>query len=241
MSIHKLGSSFILISIFFLHLLEAGDAENALKQARRYFGNESALESVKSIHFSGYVIAEDSREKAELNFVLQKPYLSWMQIKRGNVEEVVVANKIEGFVVRKHLESGKSRVEVLPAKAAARLNNMAWFRLHFFDLPQKRFGKAKSEGLVDMEGRLCNKVKVNFPGEAWAAFYFDKDTGRHLVTHSDNGLRLVKTGEIIVNGIRFPQKVTVFEQGREVRRMIFEKIAVNQAVDSRIFEFPSDS
>ena len=227
--------------VFFGQLLQAGDVESAFKAARRAMGSEDALRKVNSVHFYGSVVAEDSGSRAKLRIVFAKPHLSWMEIKTDEMVEVVVANKIEGFVSRKHKNSGKSKVDILPAKATSRINNMAWQGLHFFASPKARFGKATNDGFVKVDDRMCQKVTIRYPGGLWTSLYFDKNTGKHFITQADNGLRYVKSGEIVVDGIRFPKEITVFERGREARRMIFEKISVNRPVDSSIFEFPTES
>ena len=222
-------------------MLQAGDVESAFKAARRAVGSEEALRKVESVHFYGKVVAEDSGSTAKLRIVFSKPYMSWMEITTDDVVEVVVANKIEGFVSRTEIASGKSRVNVLPAKATSRINNMAWQGLHFFASPKARFGRASNDGFVEVDGRPCQKVTIRYPGGLWTSLYFDKKSGKHFITQADNGLRYVKSGEMVVDGIRFPKAVTVFERGREARRMIFEKISVNRPVDSSIFEFPTES
>ncbi|MGB0369845.1 MAG: hypothetical protein ACPGN3_00745 [Opitutales bacterium] len=217
------------------------DAESAFNAARRSMGPESALNRVKSLHFEGYVVAEDSGSRAKLEIVFAKPHLSWMKVSRENIVENMVANKFEGFMRKHDLSNGDTKTSVLPARVASRMNNLAWMNLHFFAHPQKRFGKAKSQGFVKVDGRLCHKVRLQFPSDLWTDLYFDKESGSPLASQDDNGLRRVLSGQIVSGGIRFPKEITIFEPGKETRRLVFEKIAVNQAVDPRIFEFPTDS
>ena len=71
---------------------------------------------MNSVHFYGTVVAEDSGSRAKLQIVFAKPHLSWMEIKTDDLVEVVVANKIEGFVSRTQRDSGKSKVDILRLK-----------------------------------------------------------------------------------------------------------------------------
>lgn len=222
-------------------MLPAMDAEAAFKAARRAIGSESALNRVSNIHFDGYVMAEDSGRRARLKVIFKKPHLSWMQISSENFVEEIVANRFEGFFRRTDRETGEAKTQVIPARAVSRMHNLAWLHLHFYSSPGKRLGKAVSKGFAEMHGRLCHKVRIQFPANLWSDLYFEKESGVHFAMQDDNGLLRVLSGRIETSGIRFPEKITVFEEGRETRHMVFEKITVNQPVNARIFEFPTDS
>lgn len=234
--------AFFLLFFFTLSLIAQSqhpmDAQETIQRARRHLGTETALQRVQSLRFTGHVETEFHGVHATIEIVFLKPSSSWLRIETEDTIEITANDRFEGFVHTTDRRTGQVKVKVLPGPVVARLAHSAWERLHFFDAPHSRFGRAEYHGLVRFGTRMCDKVVFRYPGEIWSARYFDKDSGRLVMTTTDTGMQYIQGDEIDVGGIRFPAKLKVSDGNSERRLIRFHQIVVNCEVDPAIFSFP---
>ena len=72
--------------------------------------------------------------------------------------------------------------------------------------------------------------------------YFDRDSGRLLLTDTEGGVRIKELNDIVVDGIRFPSKMITKSQLKngEARTVtvVFDKITVNETFADSLFAVP---
>ena len=67
--------------------------------------------------------------------------------------------------------------------------------------------------------------------------YFDIETGRLVVTETEQGGQIREEGEIVEADIRFPESV-VTSVGDESSEIQFDRVEVNKEYDEELFDVP---
>ena len=72
--------------------------------------------------------------------------------------------------------------------------------------------------------------------------YFDPETGRLMVSETDEGMRIREEGEIIVGGIHFAKEIHSSKMNKgaaaEEAKIEFEKITINESFSPSLFTVP---
>jgi len=126
------------------------------------------------------------------------------------------------------------------------LRAMAWENLNFYKGIEQEGGTAAVVGDATIDGRAAVKIAIAHDANIVFYHYFDSATGKLLMTDSKNQTTK-EEGEIVANGVRFPQKETqvmksVDAKGLPVERTLiitFDKITVNETFPESYFEVPS--
>jgi hypothetical protein len=69
--------------------------------------------------------------------------------------------------------------------------------------------------------------------------YFDRTTGHILKTVVEGGGEIREEGELVVEGVRFPQKVINTAPNGRSTTISFDKITVNDAFPAESFAVPA--
>ena len=252
----KARFSVLLAAVFALVLspLRAADSvDQILARARAYLGTESALNSVRSIHFSGALEATasvpsatdknkmvDQLVKLPTEIIFQKDYQQRISVMAPKVVETTALDGYDGW--RKSANPANPaqwQVTLLDAGQVKRLRANTWENLNFFVGIEKKGGSVKLAGDVTVDGVAC--VKLSFIHAENIIFhrYFDKATGRLVKTETESGGEIREEGEMIVNGVRFPRKV--INKGTDGKTTIisFDKVTVNEAIPAAEFAVPA--
>jgi hypothetical protein len=82
---------------------------------------------------------------------------------------------------------------------------------------------------------------VHEPGLVYIR-YFDADTGRLILSETDQGSRIREDGEIRADGVRFPQRIVITntEPSGEQRKVTINitKVTVNEKFPEDYFSVP---
>ena len=231
----------------------ATPADPIIAKARAFLGTEAALNAVRSVHFIGtmenqLMTPEGPKPvKTSLEIIFQKPYQQRITLTSPTLIETTALDDYEGW--QRQLDPTKPkqwRLTVLAPAVVKNLRANTWENLCFYRGIEDRGGRADFVGPASVDGVATNKVA--FIHERGIVFYrhFDQTTGRLVLTETDQGGRIKEDGEIIVNGVRFPQKVTTIVKGRNAQgQMIegtnvitFDKITLNETFPESMFETP---
>ncbi len=241
-----------LFSILFLSVtavLGAQSAEQLIQKARARLGTEAALNGVNGLLFEGtvkqYVYENEGAQAVQsdgsIRVVIQKPDQRRIEIKNAQLDDVGVINGYTGWrtVQRKGADAPASpdlvnlnasvilvsRIEVAEA-------------LNFFRATELLDGTVKDLGTKEWKKLPARVLRFDY-GNIYYDRYFDAGSGKLLGTIASYGIEIVEEGETVVNGVRFPQKVAYFNNGRLVREDIYSKIEVNPAVKPEQFQNPT--
>lgn len=241
-----LGS--FLVSIAFATIAFA-DSTAMIAKARAYLGSSEALNSVRSIHYSGKL---DTIEEVggvekpvsyDIDIVFQKPYQQCIVLTKEKLVETTALDDYEAW----HRQQDKSdearwRTLLFPKTKVKQLRASSWENLAFFDGLERVGGTVVDHGDVEIDGKPAYKLSfVHEPGIVYNR-YFDPNSGRLLLTETDQGVRIREEGEIIAGGIRFPKRIiNVTTQGDMKERVVtinVERVTVNETFPEDYFRVP---
>ena len=222
-----------------------------LRKARAYLGADSALNAVKSVHYTGKlktsVISANGEEvtaEADILITFAKPYFQRIEIVAPDKQEITALDDYEAWQRIQNSENqAQWRMTILDAPQVRRLRANTWENLNFFGDITALGGETEDMGLVDMDGKKLHKIAyVHSPAIVFYRF-FDPATGRLVVSQTDAGAEIRETGENRVAGVRFPGKVittsTRPDGAKQVVEVTFETVKVNEPVDRSKFRMPS--
>jgi hypothetical protein len=215
--------------------------------ARSYLGPESTLEGINTIHFIGTLDRvdparpTDPNDHATLDMVFEKPLRQHLEIHGAKGTRTTVLDGYDAWdLVRPAADPTRVRLNFLPPAEIKTLRANTWENLYFFKAPA--WGTEEDKGPATVDGIECERVDfIHDPATTYAR-YFDRDTGR-LVLTVRGGETLRQVGEIVVDGIRFPKSVVSTGKGPTGKEVVstvsFQSITLNEPVSPALFAAPS--
>jgi hypothetical protein len=230
-------------------LAQADDVEDAIEKAREFLGRERDLDGLRSVKFIGR-IEDDAGGSGTIEIVFQKPLFHRISIQVNEMTDIKALDDYEGWNHTKNAE-GQWRFRILDPVEVARMRAIVWENLNFYSGISRLGGQVISRGRETVDG--VDTVKLDFIHRSDIVFtrYFDRKTGRLVMTATDANTQIREEGEIKQNNIRFPKKVittTTFERipeggtepVKETRKttITFDSISVNETFPRSTFEMP---
>jgi len=218
------------------------DVEATIAKARRYVGPESVLEQVRSVHFVG-TLTTDNNQKVSIEIIFQKPYRQRIVTTSAEKSEITALDDYEGWQRIEDLKDrSRWRMKLLTKDQVTRLRANTWENLAFFRGLETRGGRVEALGDVILDGRLVHKLSfIHSTGSVFTR-YFDVESGKLVLTETEQGGRIREEGEILVDGLRFPRKIittSVGDGGRERSvSILFDRVAVNENFAATDFAVP---
>lgn len=212
-------------------------ATAVLMKARKYIGEESALNGVKTLRFKGNLTtAKGETNTIEIN--LRAPYQQLQVLKGTELAQEVGLNDYEAWKKIYRLDA-PDIYNLIPSNTdqLKRVRANTYENLNFFSPQSDLKRKLEFLGQETIDGELVDRVKVIY-GAIYYVRNFKASTGQLLLTEIETGERIKESGEIIVNGIRFPKTLISFLDGAEVHRIEFDSIEVNPKLDDSLFKQP---
>ncbi len=225
-------------------------------KARAYLGSDAALNAVTSVHYTGTLLTAGN-STAVIEIVFQKPYRQRITAtserpvpaaKAGDpatVEKTIEITALDDYDAWRRLQDAKDptrwQLTLLDKDQIKRLRANTWENLAYYSGLEKAGVTAEPKGLATVGSVACEKVAFRHADDIVFLRYFDKATGRLMLTETEQGGSIREEGEIMVNGIRFPKKVvtTTRENGKELSITVtFDKITVNEVFPESLFVIP---
>jgi hypothetical protein len=216
-------------------------------KARAYLGTEAALDAVKSLHFTGTLLVTSTEVNAQtptaMELIFQKPYQQRVQATSAKMIEVTALDGYDGWRrVHDPADPGKWQQSLLGADPIKRLRANTWENLAFFRGIETVGGRLEDQGPVTFEGTACQKIAFIHAPTIIFYRYFDVATGRLVYTETENGSSIRESGEVRVNGIRFPKSMTnttkLPDGQTRTYTVTFDKISVNETFPASTFAVP---
>jgi hypothetical protein len=231
----------------------AQTAEQIIAKARAYLGGDAALDAIHSVHFVGTMEAQEfttdgpKPAKYRIEIIFQKPYEQLITKTSPTIIETTGLDDLEAWQrIQDVTDRRRWRLILLATDLVKKLRANTWENLNFFKGIEQRGGHVEVLGPATVEGVPAIKVAfIHEPGIVFNRF-FDQATGKLLLTETDQGGRIKEEGQIMVGGVRFPQKVTTVSKitdpkGRIVDNPVvvsFDRITINENFPESLFEVP---
>jgi hypothetical protein len=215
--------------------------------ARAYLGPQSTLDGITSIHFVGTLERVDPGQAAAkpapavLDMIFSKPLRQRLVVRGAKISMTTVLDGYDAWDwVQDNADASKYRLTWLGAGDIKTLRANTWENLYYYRSPEG--GSVEDKGPATIDGVACERVDFTHDLGTVYVRYFDRDTGRLVLTvRGPESIR--ESGEIMVDGVRFPKTIvstTKTESGRElVATARFERIAINEPLAEGLFALPS--
>lgn len=229
-------------------LAHAAEEPAIIAKARAHVGQEAVLDAMKSVRFVGTLAMPDpadakKEKRVQLDVVFAKPD---QQLMRMTFPEGIETTGLDGMeawhLVQAADNPTRKRLTLLPPARLRRLRAETWENLFYFRGLDRAGGTVEDNGTFTVDGVVCRKFSfVHSPAIIFRR-YFEAATGRLVITETEDGRLIREEGELVVQGIRFPTKVTTLSKDdkgtvQEVT-LTFDKIVVNEELPARYFSVP---
>lgn len=216
-----------------------------IAKARAYLGPEATLNAVKSVHFIGTLVPAGSQEKetSKVEIIFQAPYQERIEATSPKGVEITALDGYDGW---QHAQAGddrtKQRTTLLGAAQVKRLRANAWQSLAFYRGLEREGGEVIDRGDATMDGIACRKVDFVHAKDIVFTRYFDKATGRLVLTETESGGTIREQGELFAGGIRFPKSITTVSKipggTSQAFTVTFSSVTVNEKIPASQFVAP---
>lgn len=215
----------------------ADDAAAVIARAREFIGGDAALAAVHSIRFVGSLHLPDGRV-GDIEIVVRLPMQQHMTVTIDNVRETTALSGYDGWRRMEHLDTPANwDLQLLEAEQIRQLRANTMETIGFYRGFEKLDGRVEPMGEVEIEGVPCAKLAFIYTPRIQFMRCFDLATGRLVLSQVNTGESVRESGEIVVNGVRFPKElVTTTRAGK--RTINFSRIQVNEEFPDSLFDVP---
>jgi hypothetical protein len=212
-----------------------------LARARATVGTEHALNGLITLQMAGELEPVDPKmPAAKLRIVARKPCSQRMEIKVDDIVETTLMSGGAGYMVRSNLAEHASQMRPL---SKPELDRVAFSTRQFFSFysPDFKNGERVTYGGVETRrGVRCHKLVYAFPAGLTTIRYFAVDTDVLVSTITENGVETVPVGLQRVEGIRFPERLQHYADGKKIHTLVFSTFIVNKPLPEGIFNPPKE-
>jgi hypothetical protein len=230
----------ILIMVLAAPFLQADrPTEEVIAKARQYLGGDTALDAVSSISYEGDFTTGDGAT-GTMKIIFQKPLQQRVEIFRDDMAEVSALNDFDGWrKVYDVNDESRWTMELLDPDRIRELQANTWENLSFFRGIEKRRGWIENKGAAEIDGRKAVQLVFHYPRGVAFTRFFDVEDGRLLATRTQENAEIREHGTIRVNGVVFPEKITMSRDGKVLNEIRFRNIKLNEKFDHSLFDIPS--
>jgi hypothetical protein len=237
---------FLLLPIF--GLAARADEPAIIAKARAYLGPESLLDGITSVHMVGTFSASSDQPGAkappvtQVDIIFQKPWQHRMMETTGKVVRTVALDGFDAWQwIQDPGDPSSPRLTLYPVNVIWALRSDVWENLGYYRGLEDLGGTVEDKGPATIDGVACEKVVFTHAHGTTYARYFDVSTGRLVYTETGTGLQIREEGSMVVDSIRFPERVvTSHKTGKVVQTttLIFTSIEVNRTFPESDFATP---
>ena len=214
--------------------------EEVIAKAREYLGGDEKLESISTIQYKGVFESPVSGDSGYISILLKKPLMQRMEVLNGTVTETTAINDFEGW--KRSLDSTDPNgwaFIILNLSELKRMRANTWENLNFFTGIERLRGRVINKGPTRKDGRKAYLLVFEYDEGIYYERYFDIVTGELISTINKNGVEIKEVGEIMVDGIRFPEKVITLVDSEVANIVTFVEVLLNEELSESLFDVPS--
>lgn len=217
----------------------AQTAEQWIARARARLGNESALQGMTSVRFTGTIEVDGANARA-MDIIFQKPLQQRITLTGPELVEIIALDDYDGWQKRLNPKNPTQwQLTLLDGPQIKRLRAQAWDNLNFLSNIDRLRGTVKIGGEEKVDGLDCVKLVFAYYESIVLTRYYDKATARLVKTETETGVEIREEGEMFAQGIRFPRKVSNRDKSGKTVTMTFEKIVLNEVYPASEFAVPA--
>lgn len=252
----KVRFAFLLSALFSALTLSAladPQTDAWITKARAALGSDSALDAVRTVHFTGTLeTTQQVPSKADpkvltaeplrlgIDIVFQKPYQQRIVLRSDRVVETTALDGYDGWVRRADAaREDQWQLTLLDPEQIKRLRANTWENLAFYRGIEQRGGKVEFQGDATVDGKACVKLLFRHADNIHFTRYFDKATGLLVKTVTEAGGEIREEGETVIKGVRYPKKLINKTATGEVTTITFDSIRVNETIPAGDFAVPT--
>jgi hypothetical protein len=227
-----------------------------IAKARAFLGTEAALDGVTSVHLVGSMESTldgsaAPPNKATVDIVFQKPYQESLKIVTSDQLARKVLDGYNGWQLTQANRPGgpaefdskqAQRLTILGVDQIRILRADTWENLSYYRGLEAAGGSTEDLGPATIDGVACEKIALRHSDLIVYYRYFDLATGRLVFTETYAGAKIREVGELVVQGIRFPRKITVDElNGGKVAHttIVIDRVTLNEPYSADFFAVPA--
>lgn len=194
-----------------------------------------------SIRYKG-VIVYGNGDSGTVDIIFKKPnYQSITSVINGMKETSVLKRTEAWQKVERSNQPGAWELNLYEIGDILRMQANVRDQFDFMAVPSARVGKVTYEGEQEIEGVKTLALRYDHGSNIFFVHFVDPETGRIVRSINDLGMNFIRSGEKVVNGIKFPEKmVTRFQTplGVQSLEVSYSSITLNEQFDDTLFEMP---
>lgn len=237
-----------LTSLAFAVVLRAEDP--IIAKARSTIGSESAINALKSVHYTGQLEVagpgadgQPAQVKMAIEIIFAKPYLQRIVATGPQKIETTALDGYDAWQREQDPNDATNwRMTLLSAEQIKRLRANTWENLAFYRGIESRGGRTEDFGTVAVDGVNCRKLGFFHDDNIVFYRYFDAKTGHLVLTETESGSTIREEGEIKAGGLNFPKKIITRNKLPDgtLREIVvtFDTVRTNEAFDASLFAMP---
>lgn len=245
----QLASLVVLIVCAGVLAAAGADATEVIAKARAYIGSEAALNALKSVRYTGTLeLIEETSEgpkplKLPIEIIFQKPLQQRVVVTGLAKVETTALDGYEAWQKQQDLaDPSKWLMTIMPVPQIKNLRANARENLSFFRGIEAFGGRLEDQGAAEIEGVSCRKLAFVYSPEIVFTRYFDIESGKLMLTETEQGSRIREEGEIMSGGLRFPRKIVTTTRTSDgddrVVTITFDTVTVNEVFPASDFQLP---
>jgi hypothetical protein len=212
--------------------------DEVVAKARQYLGGDAALDAIRSISYEATFTSADG-SGGEMRIIFQKPLQQRVEVIRGELGEISALNDLDGWRKVYDLnDSSRWSITLLDAPKVRELQANTWENLSFFKGIERRRGWIENKGQSELDGRRAVELIFHYSRDLTFVRFFDVETGRLLMTRTKDGAEIRESGNIVVDGVIFPETIRMSRDGELLNEIKFTRITVNEVFDESLFDVP---
>ena len=215
--------------------------DETLAKARAYLGSDAKLDAVRSVRFTG-VLVYGNGDSGTVDIVYKKPQHQQIVSVINGLREVSTLKRTEAWrKIERYDRPGSWELNLYETNDILRMQANVRDLFDFMKVPSARVGKVTYEGEQEIDGVMTRALRFDHGSGIFFIKYIDPATGRLNRSVNDLGMVFVPTGEKMVDGVRFPEKlVTRFltPLGVESLELTYSGITLNEDIDNARFDVP---
>lgn len=213
---------------------------DVINRARATLGSEQALNEVITLKMLGTLVPADPKVPAATVLIIARnPNSQRLEIRMDDMVETTILNFSKACIIRSNLEAEASQMRQLTEPERDRVRYSTRQLFNFYRPDFKNGEKVTYEGIVTHREQRSHKISYKYPEGLETVRYFSVDDDTLVASIAENGVESVNRGSQVVQGIKFPQSIDYYEDGRKLHTIELKEVSVNQPLAAGIFKVPT--
>ncbi|PXA04706.1 hypothetical protein DDZ13_05920 [Coraliomargarita sinensis] len=223
-------------------LAKAPSTTDLINRARATLGTEKALNGVVTLKMVGSLEPVDPKVPAATVLIIaRKPQSQRLEIRVDDMVETTILNCRKSCIIRSNLKEDASQMRELTGPELERVRHSTRQFFNFYRPDFKNGERVSYEGIVTHRDKRAHKVKYTYPEGLETIRYFSVEDDTLVATITENDVESVNRGAQVVKGIKYPESIDYYEDGRKLHTIKWSEVEVNEPLAAGVFKVPQAS